>query len=45
MPPIESLPPPLTSRARQIGLIVLRAYLVIAAAAVIAKVIQLIAGS
>ena len=45
MPPIESLPSPLNSRARQIGLIVLRAYLIIAAAAVIAKVIQLIAGS
>lgn len=41
MPRIESLPPPVPSRARTVGLIVLRAYLLLAAAAVIAKVIGL----
>jgi Mn2+/Fe2+ NRAMP family transporter len=45
MPRIESLPPPVPSRARTIGLIILRGYLLLAAAAVIAKVIGLIAGS
>jgi Mn2+/Fe2+ NRAMP family transporter len=41
MPRIESLPPPVPSRARTVGLVVLRAYLLLAAAAVIAKVIGL----
>jgi Mn2+/Fe2+ NRAMP family transporter len=41
MPRIESLPPPVASRARTLGMIVLRAYLLLAAAAVIAKVIGL----
>jgi Mn2+/Fe2+ NRAMP family transporter len=45
MPPIEFLPPPLVSRARTLGLVVLRCYLLLAAAAVIVKVITLIAGS
>jgi Mn2+/Fe2+ NRAMP family transporter len=41
MPRIESLPPPVPSRARTVALVVLRAYLLLAAAAVIAKVIGL----
>jgi Mn2+/Fe2+ NRAMP family transporter len=41
MPRIESLPPPVPSRARTVGLVVLRAYLLLAAAAVIAKLIGL----
>jgi Mn2+/Fe2+ NRAMP family transporter len=41
MPRIESLPPPVPSRARTVGLVVLRVYLLLAAAAVIAKVIGL----
>jgi hypothetical protein len=45
MPPIESLPAPLASRARTIGLVVLRCYLLLAAAAVIVKVITLMVGS
>jgi hypothetical protein len=45
MPPIESLPVPLASRARTIGLVVLRCYLLLAAAAVIVKVITLMLGS
>jgi hypothetical protein len=45
MPSIESLPPPLASRARTIGLVVLRCYLLLAAAAVIVKVMMLIVGS
>jgi Mn2+/Fe2+ NRAMP family transporter len=44
MPPIETLPPPPTSRARTLGLIALRAYLFLAAAVVTIKVIQLITG-
>jgi Mn2+/Fe2+ NRAMP family transporter len=44
MPPIESLPPPLASRARTFGLIVLRAYLALAAVAVMVKVIRLMLG-
>jgi hypothetical protein len=44
MPPIETLPPPPASRARTLGLIALRAYLLLAAAVVIIKVIQLITG-
>ena len=42
MPPIETLPPPPASRARLLGLIALRAYLLLAAAVVIAKIAQLI---
>jgi Mn2+/Fe2+ NRAMP family transporter len=45
MPPIESLPRPVASRARTFGLVVLRCYLLLAAVAVIVKVITLIAGS
>ena len=41
MPPIETLPPPAASRARLLGLVALRAYLLLAAAAVIIKVVQL----
>jgi len=44
MPPIETLPPPPVSRARALGLIALRAYLFLAAAVVIIKVILLITG-
>jgi len=44
MPPIATLPPPPASRARTLGLIALRAYLLLAAAVVIIKVIQLITG-
>jgi Mn2+/Fe2+ NRAMP family transporter len=42
MPPIESLPPPLASRARTVGLVVLRCYLLLAAVAVVVKVVPLI---
>jgi Mn2+/Fe2+ NRAMP family transporter len=45
MPRIESLPPPVTSRIRTIGLIVLRVYLVLASLAVVVKVVRLIVGS
>jgi Mn2+/Fe2+ NRAMP family transporter len=41
MPPIETLPPPPPSRARLLGLLALRAYLLLAAAAVIVKVASL----
>jgi Mn2+/Fe2+ NRAMP family transporter len=44
MPPIETLPPPPASRARLLGLIALRAYLLLAATVLIIKVIQLITG-
>jgi hypothetical protein len=44
MPPIETLPPPPASRARMLGLIALRAYLLLAGVAVIVKVVQLISG-
>ena len=44
MPTIETLAPPLASRARTIGLIVLRAYLLVAAVLVAIKLVQLIAG-
>ena len=44
MPPVETLPPPPASRSRTLGLIALRAYLLLAAAVVIIKVIQLITG-
>jgi hypothetical protein len=42
MPPIETLPPPPASRARLLGLVALRAYLLLAAVAVIIKVAWLI---
>ena len=41
MPPIETLPPPPASRARLLGLIALRAYLLLAAVVVIVKIAQL----
>ena len=44
MPPIETLPPPLASRARSAGLVVLRVYLLLTAAAVIVKAVQLMTG-
>ncbi len=45
MPPIESLPAPLASRAHTVGLVVLRCYLLLAAAAVIVKVVTLMVGT
>jgi Mn2+/Fe2+ NRAMP family transporter len=42
MPPLETLPPPLPSRARSVGLIVLRSYLVLATVLLVAKVAQLV---
>ncbi len=45
MPRIDSLAPPLTSRARTVGLVLLRSYLVLAAVAVIVKVIRLLVGA
>jgi len=45
MPPIETLPPPLRSPARTIALITLRAYLLLAATAIVIKVARLIAAS
>ena len=44
MPPIETLAPPTPSRARTLGLTVLRVYLSIAAALAVVKVIQLMRG-
>jgi Mn2+/Fe2+ NRAMP family transporter len=44
MPPIESLPRPLASRARTVGLVILRIYLLLTAAAVIVKAVQLMTG-
>jgi Mn2+/Fe2+ NRAMP family transporter len=44
MPPIESLAPPRPSRRRTLGLAVLRAYLSIAAALAVVKVVQLMRG-
>ena len=44
MPQLETLPPPPASRARTVGLIVLRSYLGIAAAMVIVRVVQAIVG-
>ena len=41
MPPLESLSPPAPSRARRLALIILRAQLLIAAALLLAKVVQL----
>jgi Mn2+/Fe2+ NRAMP family transporter len=45
MPPIETLPAPVPTRARQIGLVVLRVYLLLAVVAVVARVIRLIMGA
>jgi Mn2+/Fe2+ NRAMP family transporter len=42
MPPIETLPPPAASRARTLGLIALRAYLILAAAVVIIKIARVL---
>jgi Mn2+/Fe2+ NRAMP family transporter len=44
MPPLETLPPPRRSRARTVGLVALRGYLVLAAALVTLKAVQLITG-
>jgi Mn2+/Fe2+ NRAMP family transporter len=41
MPPIETLPPPPASRARLLGLVALRTYLLLAAVVVIVKIVQL----
>jgi hypothetical protein len=45
MPPIETLPPPSRAGTRNAGLLVLRAYLLLAAAGVAVRIAQLIAGS
>ena len=42
MPQLETLPRPAVSRTRTVGLIVLRAYLVVAAAGVVFKVVEMI---
>jgi Mn2+/Fe2+ NRAMP family transporter len=44
MPPIESLPRPPASRARTVGLVILRIYLLLTAAGVIVKAVQLMTG-
>ena len=44
MQQVETLPPPPRSRARTVGLVVLRCYLVIASALVIVRVVQAILG-
>jgi Mn2+/Fe2+ NRAMP family transporter len=44
MPPIETLPAPLASPARTVGLVILRGYLLLTAAAVVVKAVQLITG-
>jgi len=44
MPPIESLPAPPASRTRTAGLVILRAYLLITATAVVIKVVQVMFG-
>ena len=44
MPPIETLPSPAASRARTAGLVILRVYLLLTAAAVIVKAVQLMTG-
>jgi Mn2+/Fe2+ NRAMP family transporter len=44
MPPLETLPPQPRSRARTIGLVVLRVYLVLAVLLLVVKTIQLVAG-
>jgi Mn2+/Fe2+ NRAMP family transporter len=45
MPPIESLDPPAPSRARTLGLVVLRCYLFLAAALLIARTVQIMLGT
>jgi Mn2+/Fe2+ NRAMP family transporter len=45
MPPIDTLAPPPRSRARFLGLAVLRGYLVVTSIAVVVKVVRLIVGS
>ena len=45
MPPIETLPAPLRSPARTIALVTLRAYLLLAATAIMIKIARLIAAS
>jgi Mn2+/Fe2+ NRAMP family transporter len=44
MPPLETLSPPLPSRGRRIGLLIMRAYLLLAGAVVVVKAVRLIAG-
>ena len=44
MPALETIPPPSSSRARTIGLVVLRVYLTLAAILILVKAIRLIAG-
>ena len=41
MPPLETLTPPTLSRARTIGLLVLRLYLALAAVLLLVKVVRL----
>jgi NRAMP (natural resistance-associated macrophage protein)-like metal ion transporter len=45
MPPIESIEAPATSRSRTFGLVVLRCYLVLAVALLVAKVVKVALGS
>jgi Mn2+/Fe2+ NRAMP family transporter len=45
MPPIETLPPPVRSTTRAIALVILRAYLLLAAVAVVIKIVRLITAS
>ncbi len=45
MPAIETLAPPRRSASRTIGLVVLRAYLLVATVAVVVKVVRLLTGS
>jgi Mn2+/Fe2+ NRAMP family transporter len=44
MPPLETIPRPVPSRARTIGLVILRAYLSLAAALLVMKAVRLVAG-
>lgn len=43
MPPIDSLPPPVRSSRRTVGLVVLRSYMLLAAVAVVARIVSLAA--
>jgi hypothetical protein len=45
MPPIESLAPPLGSRPRTLGLVLLRSYLVLAVALLLVKAVRMAMGS
>jgi hypothetical protein len=45
MPPIESLAPPVASSGRTLGLVVLRCYLLTAAAILVVKTVQIAVGS